>query len=92
MRCSTSCRSAPNSTASRRRRRGSHERDTIPWDERAQALLDEYVETEPFLVRISAAKRARERVERDARAAGEELVTAALVARSLAALRQGQVA
>jgi chlorophyllide a reductase subunit Z len=55
-------------------------------------MLDEYVETEPFLVRISAAKRLRDRVERDARAAGEEVVTAALVTRALAALRQGQVA
>jgi chlorophyllide a reductase subunit Z len=68
------------------------QRDTTPWDEEALRLLDDYVETEPFLVRISAAKRLRDRVERDARAGGEELVTAALVARSLASLKQGQVA
>ncbi len=68
------------------------ERDTIPWDDAAHAALDAYVETEPFLVRISAAKRARERAERDARAAGEERVTAGRVEHSLAALRAGQVA
>ena len=43
-----------------------------------------YVESEPFLVRISAAKRLRDRAERDARQAGEERVTAARVARALA--------
>ena len=68
------------------------ERDTIPWDDAAHAELDAYVETEPFLVRISAAKRARERAERDARAAGEERVSATRVQRTLAALRAGQVA
>ena len=53
------------------------------WDEEAQHLLDEYVETEPFLVRISAAKRLRDRVERDARNAGETRVTSARVSGSL---------
>jgi 3,8-divinyl chlorophyllide a/chlorophyllide a reductase subunit Z len=47
-------------------------------------LLDEYVEREPFLVRISAAKRLRDRVERDARLAREGRVTASRVAQSLA--------
>jgi chlorophyllide a reductase subunit Z len=68
------------------------ERDIIPWDDAAHAALDAYVDTEPFLLRISAAKRARERAERDARAAGEERVSASRVQRSLAALREGQVA
>ena len=47
---------------------------------------------EPFLVRISAAKRLRDRVERDARGAREGRVTAARVAQSLAALTAGQAA
>ena len=55
-----------------------------PWDEGAVQLLDEYVEREPFLVRISAAKRLRDRVEQDARLAREGRVTAARVTQSLA--------
>ncbi len=57
-----------------------------PWDEDAVQMLDDYVEREPFLVRISAAKRARDRVERDTRAAREERVTAGRVSRVLAEL------
>jgi chlorophyllide a reductase subunit Z len=56
-----------------------------PWDDDALALLDAHVEAEPFLVRISAAKRLRERIERDARAAREGRVSAARVAASLTA-------
>jgi chlorophyllide a reductase subunit Z len=54
------------------------------WDEEALRLLEERLEAEPFLLRISAARRLRERVERDARAAAEPRVTAARAARSLA--------
>jgi chlorophyllide a reductase subunit Z len=57
-----------------------------PWDEEATRLLDERVEAEPFLLRISAAKRLRERVEREAREAAEPTVTAERAARSLGAL------
>jgi chlorophyllide a reductase subunit Z len=56
------------------------------WDQEAQDLLDQYAETEPFLVRISAAKRLRDSVERDARAAGENRVTSERVSRSMVAL------
>ncbi|RYF36738.1 MAG: chlorophyllide reductase subunit Z, partial [Comamonadaceae bacterium] len=63
-----------------------------PWDAQAQELLDELVEAEPVLVRISAAKRLRDRIERDARAAGEERVTADRVRASRAAARQGEPA
>jgi chlorophyllide a reductase subunit Z len=63
-----------------------------PWDLDAQELLDEYVQTEPVLVQISAAKRLRDRAERDARRAGEERVTAARVLQSREAMRQGEPA
>ncbi len=53
------------------------------WEAEASALLERILESEPFLLRISAAKRLRERVEREAREAGEERITAARVARSL---------
>jgi 3,8-divinyl chlorophyllide a/chlorophyllide a reductase subunit Z len=55
-----------------------------PWDEDAQHLFDDHLETEPFLVRISAAKRLRDRVERDMRQAGEDRVTLDRVAQVLA--------
>jgi chlorophyllide a reductase subunit Z len=63
-----------------------------PWDDDAVAALDAHVEREPFLVRISAAKRARDRVEGDARAAREGRVTARRVAASLHAMAGGQAA
>ena len=53
------------------------------WEPEASALLDRTVESEPFLLRISAAKRLRERVERDAREAGEDHITAERVSLSL---------
>jgi chlorophyllide a reductase subunit Z len=55
-----------------------------PWDEDAQRLFDDYLETEPFLVRISAAKRLRDRVELHVRELGEDRVTAIRVAHALA--------
>jgi chlorophyllide a reductase subunit Z len=56
------------------------------WEPEARALFDEHVETEPFLIRISAAKQLRERIEKDARREAEACVTAARVATSLAAM------
>jgi chlorophyllide a reductase subunit Z len=58
--------------------------EATPWDDDALAILDGAVAAEPFLVRISAAKRLRERIERDARAAREGRVTAERAAASLA--------
>jgi 3,8-divinyl chlorophyllide a/chlorophyllide a reductase subunit Z len=68
------------------------ESETRPWDDDAQQLLSDFVQTEPVLVQISAAKRLRDRVERDARQAGEARVTAERVARSRDAMRQGVAA
>jgi 3,8-divinyl chlorophyllide a/chlorophyllide a reductase subunit Z len=53
------------------------------WDEAALEMLEERLQAEPFLLRISAAKRLREQAERKARAAGERRVTAESLARSL---------
>jgi chlorophyllide a reductase subunit Z len=57
---------------------------SCPWDDDAMRLLDRHLETEPFLVRISAAKRLRDRVERDMRQAGEDRVTVERVRQALA--------
>jgi len=51
----------------------------LPWADDARERLDELVEAQPFVVRISAAKRLRDRAERDARRSGEDVVTAARV-------------
>jgi 3,8-divinyl chlorophyllide a/chlorophyllide a reductase subunit Z len=46
-------------------------------------MLDDHLETEPFLVRISAAKRLRDQVETLVRQAGEDRVTPVRVAEAL---------
>ena len=50
--------------------------ESMPWDPEAHRLLEELIETQPVLVRISAAKRMRDRAERDAAAAGAACVSA----------------
>lgn len=58
-----------------------------PWDPEAQRLLDEWVAAEPMLVQISAAKRLRDRAEREAEQAGEERISAERVAQARKALQ-----
>ena len=53
--------------------------NTIGWEDAARTRLDEIVEREPVLVRISAAKRLRDKAEQDALAVSEEVVTPARV-------------
>ena len=55
---------------------------SLPWDEEARERLAEIVAAEPVLVQISAAKRLRDRAERQAREAGEDCVTGARVDRA----------
>ena len=46
------------------------------WDAAAKAALDELVDRQPVLVRISAAKRLRDRAERIARSSQSDRVAA----------------
>ena len=64
----------------------------LQWDEDAKAQLDEIVERQPVLVRISAAKHLRDLAERDARRAGEVRVTADRIAISQTSLAGGRAA
>jgi 3,8-divinyl chlorophyllide a/chlorophyllide a reductase subunit Z len=64
----------------------------LSWSANAKALLDELVDAEPVLVRISAAKRFREAAELAARRAGETEVTHARIMAAMTLLRAGQLA
>ncbi|MFM9014021.1 MAG: chlorophyllide a reductase subunit Z [Gemmatimonadota bacterium] len=47
----------------------------MAWEDEAKALMDELVEQQPILIRISAAKRLRDAAEQDARVLGDVVVT-----------------
>jgi chlorophyllide a reductase subunit Z len=57
--------------------------DQNVWADDAIAALDEHLETEPYLIRISAAKRLRDQAERLARGQGGAEITAAHVASAI---------
>ncbi len=64
----------------------------LPWDDEAQELLEQEVEAQPVLVRISAAKRLRDAAESAARQAGDTRVTVAHLGPQRTAPRQTQPA
>jgi len=63
--------------------RNRTENDSRPWDDEAQTVLQDHVQSQPVLVQISAAKQLRDHAEREARAAGAARVTAELVKKLL---------
>jgi chlorophyllide a reductase subunit Z len=66
--------------------------EELPWDDDAKARLDELLEAEPVLVRISAAKRLRDAAELQARRAGETRITATRVTQSKSTNSEGRAA
>jgi chlorophyllide a reductase subunit Z len=64
----------------------------IAWDDAAKAAFDKFIEAQPVLVRISAAKRLRDAAERIARADGADRVTHARLTRAHASVFEGAFA
>jgi chlorophyllide a reductase subunit Z len=64
-------------------------RNELAWDDDARALLDETVDAQPVLVRISAARRLRDQAEAEARRRGEGRVSAGSLAQACQIAKQG---
>ncbi|MGL4396502.1 MAG: chlorophyllide a reductase subunit Z [Hyphomicrobium sp.] len=64
----------------------------LPWEDDARETLDDLIEKQPVLIRISAAKRLRDWAEREARRAGEDRVTAIRVRDAGSSLKEGRAA
>ncbi len=65
---------------------------SLVWANDAEVALDEYLEDEPILVRISAAKRLRDAAEQNARGNGAEVVDIEHIRRARIKLNAGGVA
>lgn len=66
--------------------------EDIEWADEAKMALDDLLEAEPVLVRISAARRLRDAAEREARRMGQSRVTAELLDRAAGVLSGGRAA
>ena len=64
----------------------------LPWDRAAKAFLDELLESQPVLTRISATKRLRDAAEREARLGADERVALGHVTRAHETLSKGVAA
>jgi chlorophyllide a reductase subunit Z len=64
----------------------------LPWNDAAKALLESMVDDQPVLIRISVAKRLRDRAERETRLAGGEIVLESHVEKARDALLEGATA
>jgi chlorophyllide a reductase subunit Z len=64
----------------------------LPWLDDAKALLDEMLEAQPVLVRISSAKRIRDKTEHEARKAGEVEISCARLRHALGLENQMETA
>jgi 3,8-divinyl chlorophyllide a/chlorophyllide a reductase subunit Z len=65
---------------------------SLPWSDEAKAALDKMVDDQPILIRISVAKRMRDRAEREARLATREIVSEQDVINARDALLEGVTA